>query len=121
MHSACLLLHSGKRLLLDLGQTWTGKLERLSPDWIAITHAHPDHSFGLASGAEMPVFVTPESYALLKHYPVADFRVIKTGRPFHAGPFRVLAYPVVHSLRAPAVGFRVSAGGTTVVYNPDVI
>jgi len=121
MHSALLLVYRGKRLLLDVGETWAGRFEQLRPDWIAITHAHPDHSFGLKSGTVRPVFVTRESFELLRRYPVADFRILRPNRVKHIGPFQVLAYPVIHSLRAPAVGFRVTAGGVTIVYNPDVI
>ncbi|HUU67923.1 MAG TPA: MBL fold metallo-hydrolase, partial [Planctomycetota bacterium] len=42
MHSACLLIYRGKRLLLDFGENWTGRLHELAPHWIGITHAHPD-------------------------------------------------------------------------------
>jgi phosphoribosyl 1,2-cyclic phosphodiesterase len=121
MHSATLLMFGGKRLLLDAGQDWTGRLRELKPNWIAITHAHPDHAFALAEGTDVPVFVTRESYDLLSHYPVRDFRVVEPWREFRAGPFRVTAYPVVHSIRAPAVGFRVRFARKTIVYNPDVI
>lgn len=33
---------------------------------------------------------------------------------------RVEAFPVVHSVRAPAVGFRITAGSVTIFYVPDV-
>lgn len=111
----------GKRLLLDAGGTWTGRLHSLRPDWIAITHAHPDHAFALEEGTEAPVYVSAESYELLKHYPVKRFRVFKPGRELHLGPFRVRPYEVVHSIRAPAVGFRIRACETTLAYNPDII
>lgn len=112
---------AGKRLLLDAGSTWTGKLRGLRPDWIAITHAHPDHAFALEEGTDVPVFVSSQSYELLKHYPVKRFRVFELDEPLRIGPFRVRPYEVVHSIRAPAVGYRIRAGGTTIVYNPDII
>lgn len=121
MHSAVLLECEGKRLLLDAGQTWTGRLHELSPDWIAITHAHPDHSFALAEGTRVPVYVSAESYELLKHYPVKSFRIFDAGDVIRLGPFRVRPYDVVHSIRAPAVGFKIHASQTTFVYNPDII
>jgi hypothetical protein len=31
------------------------------------------------------------------------------------------AFPVVHSTRAPAVGYRITAGGTAIFYVPDVV
>jgi ribonuclease BN (tRNA processing enzyme) len=121
MHSAVLLECAGKRLLLDAGQTWAGRLSRVRPDWIAITHAHPDHSFGLAEGTAAPVYVSAESYERLKRYPVKRFRVFDAGDLIRLGPFRVRPYDVIHSIRAPAVGFRIHASRTSLVYNPDVI
>lgn len=121
MHSALMLIARGKRLLLDAGETWSGKLASLAPDWIAITHAHPDHSFGLTEQTDVPVYVSQESRELLARYPIRRFRVFDDGETLRLGPFRVRPYDVVHSIRAPAVGFRVSADGTTLAYNPDVV
>lgn len=121
MHSALLLSCAGKRLLLDAGSTWSGKLRDLRPDWIAITHAHPDHAFALEEGTDAPVYVSAQSYELLKHYPVKQFRVFELDDNLRIGPFRVRPYEVVHSLRAPAVGYRIRAAGTTLVYNPDIV
>jgi phosphoribosyl 1,2-cyclic phosphodiesterase len=121
MHSALMLVSGGKRLLLDAGQTWAGKLRSLAPDWIAITHAHPDHSFALEEGTDVPVYVSEESRALLAHYPVRRFRVFDDWDELRLGPFRVRPYDVIHSIRAPAVGFRVTADRVTLAYNPDVV
>lgn len=121
MHSALMLVSRGKRLLLDAGLNWNGRLAALRADWIAITHAHPDHSFGLAEGTDVPVYVSQESRDLLGHFPVRRFRIFDDGSLLRLGPFRVRPYDVVHSIRAPAVGFRVSADGTTLVYNPDIV
>lgn len=121
MHSALMLVYREKRLLLDAGESWKGRLHELAPDWIAITHAHPDHSFALEEGTDAPVYVSHESYELLKHYPVKRFRVFESGETLRLGPFRVRPYTVVHSIRAPAVGFRIGVARTSFVYNPDVV
>lgn len=121
MHSALLLSCAGKRLLLDAGSTWAGRLNALRPDWIAITHAHPDHAFGLEEGTNVPVYVSAASYDLLERCPVAHFRVFEPGARLRLGPFTLRPYDVVHSLRAPAVGFRVRAAETTIAYNPDIV
>lgn len=121
MHSALLLECDGRRLLLDAGQNWRGRLRRIRADWIAITHAHPDHSFALEEGTNAPVYVSEESRSLLVRYPVKTFRVFDAGDLIRLGPFRVRPYDVVHSIRAPAVGFKIHASKTTLVYNPDVI
>lgn len=120
MHSAVMLEHRGKRLLMDAGETWKGELDRLDPDWIVITHAHPDHAFGLELGAPCPVYVSSTSKKLLRRFERVDFRTFRIGRALRLGPFEVLPYRVVHSLRAPAVGFRVRADDI-IAYNPDVV
>jgi ribonuclease BN (tRNA processing enzyme) len=120
-HSALLLMYRKKRLLLDAGQSWAGRVTRcLRPDWIAITHAHPDHAFGIG-GVQCPVYVTATTRRLLRQFPEVRFETFQAARPFAIGPFRMLAYRVVHSLRAPAVGFLISAGRVTIAYNPDVV
>lgn len=121
MHSALLLSCGGRRLLLDAGENWKGRLRRLHPDWIAITHAHPDHAFALAEGTDVPVYASAASCERLAHYPLRRLRVFAPGRRLRLGPFQVWPYDVVHSIRAPAVGFRVRAAGVTLVYNPDLI
>jgi phosphoribosyl 1,2-cyclic phosphodiesterase len=120
MHSALLIVYRGKRLLLDAGANWAGRLGELDPNWIALTHAHPDHAFGLRGGTHRPVYVTEETRALLAHFPV-PFRIVKPTVVYRLGPFGLCAYRVVHSIRAPAVGFRIRVGGATAVYNPDLV
>jgi phosphoribosyl 1,2-cyclic phosphodiesterase len=120
-HSACLLACGGKRLLLDAGETWEGHVDELGADWIAITHAHPDHAFGLRAGVAAPVYATPASCVVLEGFPIADLRRIEPDRLVRLGPFRLTAYAVIHSIRAPAVGFRIRAAGVTIVYNPDLV
>jgi phosphoribosyl 1,2-cyclic phosphodiesterase len=41
--------------------------------------------------------------------------------PFELGGIRLEAFPVEHSLRAPAVGYRIEAGGAAVFYVPDLV
>src|SRR5919197_3704458 len=69
MHS-CLLLDG--RILIDCGADWLGKFERLEPEAIVLTHAHPDHIGGLKRGASCVVFATDETWDRLKHYPIAE-------------------------------------------------
>jgi phosphoribosyl 1,2-cyclic phosphodiesterase len=41
--------------------------------------------------------------------------------PIEIGGMRLEAFPVDHSSRAPAVGYRIAAGRVTVFYVPDVV
>lgn len=91
-----------------------------APRCIVLTHAHPDHAFGLADGAACPVFATEETQRNLATFPIADRRVVTPGKPFWLVGFRFEAFPLEHSLRAPAVGYRISAGRGSIFYSPDV-
>jgi glyoxylase-like metal-dependent hydrolase (beta-lactamase superfamily II) len=108
-----LITYHGKRLLLDAGENWAGRIGELEPDGIAITHAHPDHAFGLRDGTERPVYAMQETCAILARFELRRLRVMIPGVAYRLGPFRILAYRVVHSIRAPAVGFRIRVGRST--------
>ena len=107
--------------MIDCGADWLDRLKAVAPTAIVITHAHPDHAFGLASGAPCPVYATEESWFLLKRYPVADRRTVHMREPFLIGGISFEAFPVDHSVRVPAVGYRVTAGRAAFFYVPDLV
>lgn len=86
-----------------------------------MTHAHRDHAYGLSEGAPCPVYATGETWALLSSYPIAERRLIDQHDPIAIGAMRCEAFAVEHSLRAPAVGYRVSSSGRAFFYAPDVV
>jgi hypothetical protein len=47
--------------------------------------------------------------------------VLAPWRPHLVGSLAVQAFPVVHSRRAPAVGYRITAGRASLFYVPDVV
>ena len=49
-HSAFVLEDEGFRLLCDFGQNRKGMLDEDPPDAIFVSHAHPDHGWGLWEG-----------------------------------------------------------------------
>ena len=51
MHTSLLVSHRGARVMIDSGLDWLGKLKRVDPSAIVLTHAHPDHAWGLKQGA----------------------------------------------------------------------
>lgn len=120
LHAALLVGYRGRRVMMDCGETWLGRFERWSPDAIVLTHAHPDHAFGLAQGASCPVYATRATWAILPAFPVSEPRQVRPRVPFRIGEIRLEAFPLEHSLRAPAVGYRITAGRVAVFYAPDV-
>ncbi|HXV85017.1 MAG TPA: MBL fold metallo-hydrolase [Candidatus Binatia bacterium] len=122
MHTATMLTYQGKRVMIDCGENWIGKITDLKPHAIVITHPHPDHAFGLKLGSPCPVYATAEAWKKMKFPIRKEFRRMLTlRRPQRIGGISFEAFPVVHSVRAPAVGYRISAGKIALFYVPDVV
>lgn len=120
-HSA-LLIHRGEaRIVVDCGEDWRGRIHRFAPHAIVLTHAHPDHAFGLRDGAPCPVHATAETWESLSDYPVDARRTMMPEAPVDIVGVTFQAFPVVHSVRAPAVGYRIAADGAVLFYVPDVV
>lgn len=106
--------------MFDCGADWLRAFRRVAPTSIVLTHGHGDHAFGLADGASCPVYATAETWRLIDAFPLAHRRLIKPRAPFRIGGVRFEAFFVDHSLRAPAVGYRVTADRAMFFYVPDV-
>lgn len=121
-HSSLLISHLGRRVMVDCGADWLRLIRRIAPHAIVLTHAHPDHAFGLARGAPCPVWATAACWSSLTRFPIADRRTVKPRRPFVVEGIRFTAFPVEHSVRAPAVGYRFGvARGIRIFYAPDLV
>lgn len=119
-HSALLIQSQKARIMIDCGADWLGRLRDVAPTAIVLTHAHPDHAAGLAGSAPCPVYAAAATQALLHGLPVRDWREVPLARAFTIGKIRFKAVPIEHSVRAPAVGYRVSFGSFSLFYAPDV-
>ena len=121
MHTSLLVSYRGANVMIDCGLDWLGKLKRVSPSAIVLTHAHPDHAWGLKRGAPSPVYAPEKTWQELRHYPIKDRHVIKERTPTKICGITFEAFPVEHSILSPAVGYRVSAGRACIFYAPDLI
>jgi len=119
-HSALLVQCQKARIMLDCGADWRGRVAALRLTAIVLTHAHLDHAGGLADGAPCPVYATAATWERIGRYPIAHRRTIEPGRPFRLGSITWHAFELAHSIRAPAVGYRLTARKTVLFYAPDV-
>ena len=119
-HSAVMVTGAGNRMLIDCGGDWLGRVRRLHPTAILISHAHDDHAAGLKGGAPCGVYATAEAWRTMAAWPLAIRYVVPVRRPFALAGLVVEAWPVEHSVLAPAVGYRVTAGSKRIFYLPDV-
>jgi ribonuclease BN (tRNA processing enzyme) len=120
-HSAFTVDAAGYRLLCDFGENRRGRLSSIAPDGIFVSHGHPDHAWGLAEGTRAPVFASAETHRLLSEFPLGDRVALEPRRPVTVGPFRLTAFPVVHSVRCPCVAARIETPDGVVVYSGDVV
>ena len=120
-HSALLVLYGRSRIMIDCGADWLGKFEALEPTAIFVTHAHPDHAWGLANGAPCPVYATRDTFNLLADSLIDDKRPISLRNPVRIDSLEIEAFAVIHSTRAPAVGFRIAGRSSSFFYVPDLV
>jgi len=120
-HAATLIEYKGQRLMIDCGLDWSNKVFKINPDAIIITHAHPDHAWGLKNGSPCPVYTTKESWQIMAHYPILKKIVIHNRKPIIICGMRIESFEEVHSIRAPAVGYRITAGKKVIFCSGDVV
>jgi phosphoribosyl 1,2-cyclic phosphodiesterase len=123
MHTSLLVSYHRRRVMVDAGEDWRGRLGDVAPHALVVTHAHPDHAWGLKDGAPNPVYAPAEVWDAIDGYPIPDEtrRFVEPRKPVDIEGVRFEAFPVDHSIRAPAVGYRITAGRVTVFYVPDVV
>jgi ribonuclease BN (tRNA processing enzyme) len=120
-HSAFTVEAGGFRLLCDFGENRRGLLGSIRPDAIVVSHAHPDHAWGLAEGTMVPVYASRTTHDIVDDLPIGKRIVLPPGRRRRVGPFSVTLFPVVHSVRCPCTAIRVEAEDRTLVYSGDVV
>ncbi|MFW6161154.1 MAG: MBL fold metallo-hydrolase [Planctomycetota bacterium] len=122
-HSALLVEYYRRRVMIDCGEDWLGHVQEVKPHAIVLTHAHPDHAWGLQGGAPCPVYATEATWEDIAGYPIPQERrhTVTAREPVEVEGVRLEAFPVEHSTRCPAVGYRLTAGNVSVWYAPDLV
>lgn len=121
-NSSLLITSAQTKILIDYGMLHGYNLDEIKPDAILITHAHPDHYVWLNNDVktEVPVYLTHETLDYGKFKPLNPI-VVSPGEKLEIGSFRWQCYRVIHSIRCPAMGFKIKAEGKTIIYNSDLI
>jgi phosphoribosyl 1,2-cyclic phosphodiesterase len=120
-HTTLKVSYYGRAVAIDCGEDWLGLVDDWDVGAIVVTHAHPDHAWGLKEGAPCPVYATAEAWETMDGYDLAEREVLVPRQPTEIEGLTFEAFPVDHSTRAPAVGYRITAGAVTVFYVPDVV
>jgi ribonuclease BN (tRNA processing enzyme) len=123
-HSSLIVKYKRTNILIDLGLKFNPKLlkEISKFDYILITHAHPDHyiwTLRKEDRVDIPVYLTRDTLEYSQNKP-NNYRIIETGRSYSLGDVEITARRVIHSLRCPAVGYRIK-GNKIITYAPDIL
>lgn len=120
-HSSLLIIHDKTKILIDYG-TGQKNLDKINPDAIFITHAHPDHYIWTMEKhkTKIPIYLTKETYNYGRFKP-EKIHFIKPNNKYRLSKIDIIPYNVLHSIRCPAVGYKVKIGKLTLIYNPDLV
>jgi phosphoribosyl 1,2-cyclic phosphodiesterase len=120
-HTSTLVSFRRDRVMVDCGADWLRRVDRVRPSAIVLTHAHSDHVDGLKHGAPCSVYATEDVWRRIQNWPLSARTILRPHEPVTIGSLLFEPVPVDHSIRAPAVGYRISRGKLAVFYVPDVL
>jgi len=121
-HTSILYEFQGKKLLVDYGKTNQGNLAKIKPDYILVSHSHPDSIGGLQDSSIIVskeiVKEIPELYKDFNINAKAEYEPYKT---FRLGSFKITPIPVLHSIRAKMHVFLIQMGNKKVLQATDIL
>ncbi len=115
-----MISHMRTKIMIDCGTSWLGRLGKIKADHIILTHAHPDHAFGLKNGAPCPVWATQATFDYIQKFPIKQKHLIQPRKKIRIAGVTFEPFPVLHSIRCPAVGYRITCKKIKFFYVPDV-
>lgn len=122
-HTSTLITYKNKKIMIDCGIDWAKKVWKIKPDAIVLTHAHPDHAWGLKEGAPCPVYATRTTWKIIKNYLILEDqrKIVYLSKPTKFFGVTFQAIRNEHSLIAPAVCYKIKTEKTKIFYAGDVV
>ncbi|GIU68717.1 MAG: hypothetical protein KatS3mg001_567 [Candidatus Pacearchaeota archaeon] len=120
-HTSTLFIYRKFKLLIDYGTLQKFSLEKIKPNAILITHAHPDHYLWSVKSCRtnVPVYLLKDTFKNGKFKP-NNFKFI-TSKKIKIGSFLILPFKILHSLKCSSVGFKIFLKKTSIIYTGDVV
>src|SRR3989304_2728480 len=123
-HSSIIIKYKDTQILIDFGTKYNPLLiDRINDfDFILITYAHPDHYIWTKqeeNRIKIPVYLTKVTLDYSKYKPLKH-KIIESNKKYNLKDLDITSYDVIHSLRCPAVGYKIR-GDKTIVYAPDIL
>lgn len=110
--------HSGiildNRIMFDLGEE---KFLREKPEYIFITHLHPDHAFFARENE--PLKTEAEIFAPERREGYPQIKPIV--KPLAIGMYKITPLPTIHSKKVKSQAYLIEAGGKKILYTGDMI
>ena len=121
MMASLLVSYRHTRIIIDRGEDWIGNDNWYGAHAVLLTHAHPDHAWGLKAGAPCPVYASEDTWERMGSFQIEKRHTAGIRVPVTVGDMTFEAFGVEHSTRAPAVGYRVTCGRHSFFYAPDLV
>lgn len=121
-HSSLMIGYKKFKLLIDYGNLQKYDLNKLKPNAVLITHAHPDHYIWTKEDFEtkIPVYLTKKTFDYGKFKP-ENFKIIYSNKKIKLRNFTIIPHNVLHSIKCPGVAFEILAGRKKIIYSGDVV
>jgi ribonuclease BN (tRNA processing enzyme) len=121
-HSSLLIKYKKFGVLIDHGYLYKKTINQIKPNAVLITHAHPDHYIWTVKDekTKILVYASEETIDYGKFKP-ENYKIIRPNRKYKLGPFNIIPYKVIHSLRCPGICFKISADNKNIIFTGDLV